>query len=60
MIYSWDGVAIPPTMNVPVRNYPLPILNEPPMYVIGEKSGQRAMVPNTGESPLLTFIRSVW
>ncbi|ELU44855.1 hypothetical protein AG1IA_01114 [Rhizoctonia solani AG-1 IA] len=38
--------ALPPTMNVPIRNYPLPIINEPPMYVVGEKSGQRVMAPN--------------
>ncbi|KAF8758894.1 hypothetical protein RHS01_02516 [Rhizoctonia solani] len=29
-----------------IRNYPLPIINEPPMYVVGEKSGQRVMAPN--------------
>lgn len=41
-------VAIPPAMNIPVRNYPLPVINEPPMYVVGDKSGQRAMPPNAG------------
>ena len=51
MIHLCDGAAVPPTINVPMRNYPLPILNEPPMYVMGEKSGQRAMVPNAGELP---------
>jgi hypothetical protein len=42
--------AVPPAMNVPVRNYPLPMINEPPMYVVGEKSGQRALPPNAGAS----------
>ncbi|QRW00038.1 SWI/SNF complex protein [Ceratobasidium sp. AG-Ba] len=40
---------VPPTMNIPVRSYPLPIINEPPMYVIGEKSGQRVMPPNAAQ-----------
>ncbi|KAF8610052.1 hypothetical protein BDV93DRAFT_517246 [Ceratobasidium sp. AG-I] len=51
LVHYTKGPAKPvlPTMNVPVRNYPLPILNEPPMYVMGEKSGQRAMVPNAAQ-----------
>ncbi|TFK40731.1 hypothetical protein BDQ12DRAFT_627394 [Crucibulum laeve] len=31
----------PAVMNQPVRNYPLRALNEPPMFVIGEKAGQK-------------------
>lgn len=40
---------VPPAMNIPVRNYPLPMINEPPMYVLGEKSGQRAMPPGAAQ-----------
>ncbi|CAE6436485.1 unnamed protein product [Rhizoctonia solani] len=48
LVHYTKGPAkpLPPTMNVPIRNYPLPIINEPPMYVVGEKSGQRVMAPN--------------
>ncbi|CAE7167780.1 unnamed protein product [Rhizoctonia solani] len=52
LVHYTKGPAkpIPPAaMNVPVRNYPLPIINEPPMYVMGEKSGQRVMAPNAAQ-----------
>ncbi|KLO05741.1 hypothetical protein SCHPADRAFT_838959 [Schizopora paradoxa] len=35
---------MPNFMNRPVRKYPLPPLNEPPMFVIGDRVGQRAPV----------------
>ncbi|KAJ1309725.1 hypothetical protein OPQ81_006490 [Rhizoctonia solani] len=51
LVHYTKGLAkpVPPTMNMPIRNYPLPIINEPPMYVIGEKSGQRVMAPNAAQ-----------
>ncbi|CAE6476798.1 unnamed protein product [Rhizoctonia solani] len=51
LVHYTKGPAkpVPPAMNVPIRNYPLPIINEAPMYVIGEKSGQRAMIPNAAQ-----------
>ncbi|THH16176.1 hypothetical protein EW146_g4421 [Bondarzewia mesenterica] len=40
--------AIPPLlMNQPARPYPLRMINEPPMFVLGEKAGQK-VIPHNG------------
>ncbi|CAE6414093.1 unnamed protein product [Rhizoctonia solani] len=51
LVHYTKGPAkpVPPSINIPIRNYPLPIINEPPMYVMGEKSGQRVMAPNPAQ-----------
>ncbi|KAG8707191.1 hypothetical protein FRC08_000658 [Ceratobasidium sp. 394] len=51
LVHYTKGPAkpVPPTMNIPIRSYPLPMINEPPMYVMGEKSGQRVLPPNTAQ-----------
>ncbi|CAE6414806.1 unnamed protein product [Rhizoctonia solani] len=48
LVHYTKGPAkpVPPTINIPIRNYPLPTINDPPIYVMGEKSGQRVMAPN--------------
>ncbi|PPR00439.1 hypothetical protein CVT24_004500 [Panaeolus cyanescens] len=38
----------PQLMNQPVRTYPLRMVNEPAVYVVGEKAGQKAMPPGQG------------
>ncbi|KAJ7173646.1 hypothetical protein C8R46DRAFT_1083506 [Mycena filopes] len=38
---------LPALMNQPMRNYPLRIVNEPAVFVMGEKAGQKVF-PNTG------------
>lgn len=35
-------------MNTPVRPYPLRPVQEPPVYIAGEKSGQKVYPPNSG------------
>jgi hypothetical protein len=35
-------------MNQPVRTYPLRIVHEPPVYVAGEKTGQKVYPPGSG------------
>lgn len=36
---------MPAFMGQPVRSYPLRIINEPAMYVLGEKAGQKVPYP---------------
>ena len=47
--------AIVPSIDMPTRNYPLRNLNEPPVYVMGERQGQK-VVPNpagmSGQVPI--------
>lgn len=38
----------PQLMNQPVRAYPLRNVNEPPMFVIGERAGQKALPSGQG------------
>ncbi|KAJ7623692.1 hypothetical protein FB45DRAFT_926484 [Roridomyces roridus] len=42
---------IPALMTQPVRSYPLRNINETPMYVLGEKAGQKAYPPGAGGGP---------
>jgi len=39
---------IPPLANQPARAYPLPMINQPPVFVLGEKVGQKVFPPGTG------------
>ncbi|PFH46794.1 hypothetical protein AMATHDRAFT_153824, partial [Amanita thiersii Skay4041] len=39
---------IPPMANQPVRQYPLRVINEPSVYVMGEKAGQKVFTPGAG------------
>ncbi|KAF7370962.1 SWI/SNF and RSC complexes subunit ssr4 [Mycena sanguinolenta] len=41
----------PNLMNQPVRSYPLRIYNEPSVYVVGEKAGQKVFPPGAGPHP---------
>ncbi|KZT69605.1 hypothetical protein DAEQUDRAFT_726590 [Daedalea quercina L-15889] len=43
-------VPIMPTLNQPVRNYPLRPINEPALFVVGEKMGQK-VYPNQHQAP---------
>jgi hypothetical protein len=38
-------------MNQPVRSYPLPPVNQPAVYVLGEKAGQKVHPPGSGAQP---------
>lgn len=35
-------------MNQPVRTYPLRVFNEPAVYVVGDKAGQKVYPPGAG------------
>ncbi|KAK2459682.1 hypothetical protein APHAL10511_008327 [Amanita phalloides] len=39
------AMQIPPLANQPVRSYPLPMINQPPVFVLGEKAGQKVFPP---------------
>ncbi|KAF8196886.1 hypothetical protein K438DRAFT_1933985 [Mycena galopus ATCC 62051] len=39
---------VPTLMNQPVRSYPLRVYNEPAVFVIGEKAGQKVFPPGGG------------
>jgi hypothetical protein len=50
----YDGLAINPTIaKEPCRVYPIPIVNEPRVFVLGERTGQRVYpsghMPSGGE-----------
>ncbi|KAJ7493312.1 hypothetical protein B0H11DRAFT_2005846 [Mycena galericulata] len=51
--YSRGPVApiVPALMNQPVRSYPLRIVNEAAVFVMGEKVGQKVYPPNAGPPP---------
>ncbi|KAJ7272616.1 hypothetical protein B0H12DRAFT_1200111 [Mycena haematopus] len=51
--YSRGPLApiVPSLMNQPVRGYPLRIYNEPAVYVVGEKAGQKVYPPGAGPQP---------
>ncbi|KAI0775555.1 hypothetical protein BD413DRAFT_529374 [Trametes elegans] len=51
LIHYSRGQASPiiPSLNQPVRNYPLRPVNEPPMYVMGEKQGQKVYPGGGGQ-----------
>ncbi|GJE92567.1 hypothetical protein PsYK624_087220 [Phanerochaete sordida] len=53
LIHYGRGQAIPviPSLNQAIRSYPLRPINEPPMYVAGERSGQKAFQPG-GPGPM--------
>ncbi|KAH9850151.1 hypothetical protein C2E23DRAFT_326816 [Lenzites betulinus] len=57
LIHYSRGQATPiiPSLNQPVRNYPLRPVNEPAVYVMGEKQGQKVFpgpnVPGAGRVP---------
>lgn len=42
--------AIVPSIDMPTRNYPLRNLNEPPVYVMGERQGQKVLPNPAGMS----------
>ncbi|KIK91962.1 hypothetical protein PAXRUDRAFT_830405 [Paxillus rubicundulus Ve08.2h10] len=42
---------VPSLLNSPVRQYPLRQITEPPMYVMGDKVGQKAYPPGAGPPP---------
>ena len=47
-------LAIMPSLNQPARNYPLRQVNEPAVYVLGEKQGQKVFAgagPGPGRGP---------
>lgn len=46
--HNVDYVAIIPSLNHPTRAYPLRAPNEPPVYVIGEKAGQKVFPGGPG------------
>ncbi|KAJ7789092.1 hypothetical protein B0H14DRAFT_2945872 [Mycena olivaceomarginata] len=48
--YSRGPVAqiVPALMNQPVRTYPLRVFNEPAVYVVGDKAGQKVYPPGAG------------
>ncbi|KAJ6581069.1 hypothetical protein B0H19DRAFT_1113509 [Mycena capillaripes] len=48
--YSRGPLApiVPALMGQPVRSYPLRVFNEPSVYVMGEKAGQKVFPPNSG------------
>ncbi|PCH40530.1 hypothetical protein WOLCODRAFT_117404 [Wolfiporia cocos MD-104 SS10] len=46
-----QATAIPPSINQPVRAYPLRPFNEPGMYVMGEKAGQKVYPPGMDRAP---------
>ncbi|CAL1713720.1 unnamed protein product [Somion occarium] len=46
-----QSVAIAPSMNTPVRAYPLRTPNEPHVYVIGDKTGQKVYPQGMGGPP---------
>ncbi|KAJ6485764.1 hypothetical protein C8R45DRAFT_997798 [Mycena sanguinolenta] len=51
--YSRGPLAqiVPSLMNQPVRSYPLRNYNEPAVYVVGEKAGQKVFPPGAGPQP---------
>ena len=48
--HSLFNLEILPSLNQPVRQYPLRVPNEPAVYVIGEKMGQKVF-PGQGGPP---------
>lgn len=42
---------VPSLLNSPIRQYPLRQLTEPPVYVMGEKTGQKVYPPSAGPPP---------
>jgi len=42
------AVSIPPHANQAVRAYPVPMINQPPVFVLGEKVGQKVFPPGAG------------
>ncbi|KAH7885073.1 hypothetical protein F5I97DRAFT_1937372 [Phlebopus sp. FC_14] len=54
LVHYTRGPAIqivPSLLNSPVRQYPLRQLNDPPIFVMGEKAGQKAYPPGAGPPP---------
>ncbi|KAI0823959.1 hypothetical protein BC628DRAFT_463741 [Trametes gibbosa] len=53
LIHYSRGQATPiiPSLNQPVRNYPLRPVNEPSVYVMGEKQGQKVFPGPSGSGP---------
>lgn len=47
---------MPAFANQPVRSYPLRPVNEPSVYVLGEKAGQKVYPPGTMHGPSATAI----
>lgn len=43
--------TIPSLLNSPVRQYPLRQITEPPVYVMGDKAGQKVYPPSAGPPP---------
>lgn len=43
--------TVPSLLNSPVRQYPLRQITEPPVYVMGDKAGQKAFPPSAGPPP---------
>ena len=43
--------TVPSLLNSPVRQYPLRQITEPPVYVMGDKAGQKAYPPSAGPPP---------
>ncbi|KAG8214832.1 NADP-dependent oxidoreductase domain-containing protein [Butyriboletus roseoflavus] len=43
--------TVPSLMNSPVRQYPLRQINDPPVYVMGDKTGQKAYPPSSAPPP---------
>ncbi|KAF8635976.1 hypothetical protein AX15_000140 [Amanita polypyramis BW_CC] len=42
------SMHIPPQVaNQPIRSYPLPMINQPPVFVLGERTGQKVFQPGT-------------
>lgn len=54
LVHYTRGPAIqivPSLLNVPIRQYPLRQINEPGVYVMGDKAGQKAFPPGTALPP---------
>lgn len=43
--------TVPSLLNSPVRQYPLRQITEPPVYVMGDKAGQKVYPPSAGPPP---------
>lgn len=53
LVHYSKGQAMPliPSMNQPVRSYPLPTPNQPAVYVLGDKAGQKVYPAGSGAQP---------